>query len=84
MGVVLVELQQVVDSQHDADDVHKYPEEINDVMSEGSLDKRTGRLPGSMIDIRCHGSAEKSGSQVDGDTCEPDQTNHQQSKQTKL
>ena len=33
VGVVLVELDQVVDGQHDADDVDGDPEEVDDVVS---------------------------------------------------
>lgn len=71
MGVVPVQLQQVVDGQQDANDVYKYPQEVNDVMSKWSLDQRTGWLPRFVIDICCHGSTQKCWSQVDGDACKP-------------
>ena len=38
VGVVPVELDQVVDGQPDADNVHEDPEEVDDVVAERALD----------------------------------------------
>ena len=38
--VVAVELDQVVDGQHDADQVHEDPQEVDDVVTEWSLGNR--------------------------------------------
>ena len=38
VGVVPVQLDQVVDGQPDADYVHEDPEEVDDVVAEGTLD----------------------------------------------
>ena len=37
VGVVPVQLQQVVDGQQDADYVDKYPQEVNDIMTKRTL-----------------------------------------------
>ena len=71
MGVVPVQLQQVVDGQQDADDIDKYPQEVNDVMSEWSLDQWAGWFPWFVIDICRHGSTQKCWSQVDGNARKP-------------
>ena len=72
VGVVLVELDEMVDGKCDADNVDGDPEKVDDVMSEGSLDQRTGWLPGLVIDVSCHTPTKKCGAQVDCDAREPD------------
>ena len=41
--VVAVELDQVVDGQHDADQVHEDPQEVDDVVPEWSLGNRASK-----------------------------------------
>ena len=41
--VVAVELDQVVDGQHDADQVHEDPQEVDDVVTEWSLGNRASK-----------------------------------------
>ena len=62
----------MVDGQHDADDVDGNPEEVDDVVPEGALNQRAGRLPGLVIDVGSHASTEECGAQVDGDAGEPE------------
>ena len=71
VGVVLVQLDEMVDGKCDADNVDGDPEKVDDVMSEGSLDQRTGWLPGLVIDVSCHTPTKKCGAQVDCDAREP-------------
>ena len=61
----------MVDGQHDADDVDGNPEEVDDVVPEGSLDQGTGWLPGLVVDVGSHASTEEGGAQVDCDAGEP-------------
>ena len=71
MGVVPVELDQVVDGQPDADDVHEDPEEVDDVVPEGPLDEGAAGLPGPVVDVGRHAAAQEGRAQVDCDAGEP-------------
>ena len=71
VGVVPVELDQVVDGQPDADDVHEDPEEVDDVVTEGALDQGAWGLPRLVVDVGGHGPAQEGRAQVDRDAGEP-------------
>ena len=71
VGVVPVELDQVVDGQPDADDVHEDPEEVDDVVTEGALDQGAGGLPRLVVDVGRHGPAQEGGAKVDSDAGKP-------------
>ena len=47
--VVAVELDQVVDGQHDADQVHEDPQEVDDVVTEWSLGNRASKRRSAKI-----------------------------------
>ena len=77
-GVVPVELDEVVEGDEDAHQVHQDPKEVQDVvpiralhqvknfekMSELNLDEWTGGFPGPMVDICCHCARQESWTKV--------------------
>lgn len=71
VGVVPVELDQVVDGQTYADDVHEDPEEVDDVVAEGALDQGARGLPRLVVDVGRHGPAQEGGAKVDCDAGKP-------------
>ena len=71
MGVVPVQLDQVVNGQPDADDVHEDPEEVDDVVAEGALDQGARGLPRLVVDVGRHGAAQEGWAKVDRDAGKP-------------
>ena len=71
VGVVPVELDQVVDGQPDADDVHEDPEEVDDVVTEGPLHQGARGLARLVVDVGGHGPAQEGRAEVDGDAGKP-------------
>ena len=61
----------MVDGQHEADDVDRDPEEVDDVVPEGSLDEGAAGLPGPVVDVGRHAAAQEGRAQVDCDAGEP-------------
>ena len=71
VGVVAVQLDQVVDGQPDADDVHEDPEEVDDVVTEGPLHQGARGLARLVVDVGGHGPAQEGRPEVDGDAGKP-------------
>ena len=71
VGVVAVQLDQVVDGQPDADDVHEDPEEVDDVVTEGPLHQGARGLARLVVDVGGHGPAQEGRAEVDGDAGKP-------------
>lgn len=71
VGVVPVQLDQVVNGQPDTDNVHEDPEEVDDVVAEGALDQGARGLSRFMINVGRHRAAQEGGAKVDRDAGKP-------------
>ena len=61
----------MVDGEDNTDNVDEDPEEVEDIMSVGSLDKGTGGLSSSVVDVCCHCSTQKCWTEIDSDAGKP-------------
>ena len=63
----------MVDGEANTDNVDEDPEEVEDIMSVGSLDKGAGGLTGPVVDVCCHCSTQKCRTKVDSDAGKPEE-----------
>ena len=62
----------MVEGKNETNDIDKYPEEVEDIMSVWALYKRTGGFSASMVNVSSHSSTKKCWSKVDCDASKPD------------
>ena len=74
-------LTEVIDCEKEAEEDCHDPEEVEDVVSVGTLDHRARGASVDLIRVGCQAPAEESGPEVDSDRGEPD---HEQCKQAAL